>query len=130
MGKTYRVIYDHFRLDPKDKKSTFFSELMKAVEDAKELGQIEESEGRNDLFMCPAFTRCTIQIENEGWENVAVGYAFCSPNDQFSRRKGRLIAENRAFDLFDTMMNQEDVIGSIFKNDALFNFNDVWSNDV
>ena len=36
-----------------------------------------------------------INIKNEGSEVAYVGLAFCSPVDQFSKRKGRLISAGR-----------------------------------
>ena len=39
-------------------------------------------------------TTCEIQKDDE---TLSVGYAFCSSADQFSRKKGRAIAEGRAW---------------------------------
>ena len=49
------------------------------------------------LFMHPyvANGRATAAIDISNLENIRVAFAFCSPKDQFSRKKGRLIAEGR-----------------------------------
>lgn len=38
--------------------------------------------------------RATLAIQVEG-DNLEIGVAFCSPKDQFSKAKGRMIAEGR-----------------------------------
>lgn len=39
--------------------------------------------------------RVTAAVRKGAGNTVAIGAAFCSPNDQFSRKRGRKIAEGR-----------------------------------
>lgn len=40
-------------------------------------------------------TRATAAIDISNLDNIRVAFSFCSPKDQFSRKKGRLISTGR-----------------------------------
>lgn len=63
------------------------------IQDAVELGQILPETDELGINIWYA-TRCLIE-DKEG-NAIAVGYSFCSPKDQFSRKLGRQIAQGRA----------------------------------
>ena len=61
---------------------------------AKYEGAVREHAKYHDIPIMRGVTVCT--VENEDRTVLATGYAFCSETDPFSRRTGRLIAQNRA----------------------------------
>ena len=66
--------------------------------EAKDAGQIKMHGGFDSLEVAlPAVRSATVcQIVNDDGLVQATGYAFCSIKDQFCRRTGRLLAEERA----------------------------------
>lgn len=62
------------------------------------------------LYMHPFIGngRATAAIDVSDKTNIRVAFAFCSPKDQFSRKKGRLIATGRVRVLEDAHIEFED----------------------
>jgi len=50
-------------------------------------------------------------LEGEELTELARGYALCSVNDQYSRRKGRLISEGRALKSLRRRLTEEEAYG-------------------
>lgn len=75
----------------------FVKRLEEAVEDATKRGQIKEHRRPrffDNIDLIDAFTMAV--IEDDDRNELARGYAFCGPGDQFCRKTGRMIALNRA----------------------------------
>ena len=68
--------------------------LQLALHHANELGQIQRHNKSLELPTAVAATMC--YFEDDDRNRLAVGYAFCSQKDQFSKKRGRMIAEGRA----------------------------------
>ena len=94
----HNVKFQHHR----NRGGDFVDHLASAVKAAMELRQIKSyghrswSKGWTPQAVCNSdnFTICTI-VDDDG-NILGVGYAFCSQKDQFSRKVGRRISENRA----------------------------------
>lgn len=90
--------YDHYR--PGNPKYSFEETVARLALCAQDLKQIKIYDGQKvglvNVLKARAITICTIHADDK---LVATGYAFCSPLDQFSRKKGRDIAQGRALSL-------------------------------
>ncbi len=87
--------------EPDDPGITSAEEKLKAVEFWSEHALTEWRAPRYHHYVLsgkgPA-SHATVAIIPVGGEMVAVGVSFCSARDQWSKKKGRLIAEGRARD--------------------------------
>lgn len=87
------IHYRHLRAGQPD-----FNDLRNdCVQHARLHGQIRRHcRGRDSVWFCSAVTVCEIYELPGDASPRAVGYAFCSHLDQFSRKLGRQISEGRA----------------------------------
>lgn len=87
-------VYYKFRHYREHKLENFFRVMFKHISMAMDSGQIKKhfNEPEN-LNKCKNYTICHVM---KGNEIKSIGYAFCSPSDQFSRERGRTISLRRA----------------------------------
>jgi len=85
----------HRQGDDEVSMATTEERLRDIVKDAKGCGQIGEHEAFGVLDLNGA-TICVIELDDEDHTEAARGYSLCSIEDQFSRPKGRRIAQGRA----------------------------------
>ena len=94
-----KTFYHHIRRE--NFKGNWVDHLYSQIEKAFKNNQINMIRNRGDkpsrTIQPQKITACTIcVIEDDSRNEIARGYAFCSSADQFSRKRGRQIAEGRA----------------------------------
>jgi len=91
----YRNPYD---LEPSaDAMYLFEDQFMPAVYLAQRTVPFRMKAWPNAITRCDLVEQLDTKAgEKPAWAILAVGWAICSSRDQFSRKKGRLIAEGRA----------------------------------
>lgn len=99
----YKVFFKHIPLNPVIKH---YEDIWTFLSSAIELGSIKKPEGRKDIF---AASHVTIAVaEDSNRKELGRAFSFCSYNDSFSRRTGRMISSNRLLsDLQKSLDNSE-----------------------
>lgn len=95
------VSYRHVRALKIEHVDSVIREIHRLWVSATNARQIKWYNGTREIARPLAATVCTIVVPNDkepDFPYVARGYAFCSANDQFSRKKGRAISYGRALD--------------------------------
>jgi hypothetical protein len=91
-GNKYKARFKHFR--PNENTLEWWTIIDKLILEAEQRNQITVLPEKKSVRMAQAVTVCV--LEDMDKRPVAVGHAFCSFRDQFSKRIGRDIALNRA----------------------------------